>query len=286
AAPLGVRVTTVADMPSSATFARDRFATLLGQTVAPGAFSARRTARPDDLRLEVRGVGPIALPVSVRQAKELCLMGRPAQFGKGEQTLLDAKVRDTWEIPKSRIKIDKRQWNATLRPVLDRLRADLGLPAGCELTADFHSMLVYAPGQFFAPHQDSEKADAMIGTLVVMLPSASKGGVLVLEHVGRTATYRSSKESLAFVAFYADCRHHVRPVTSGYRVVLTYNLLLEGDTVTSAAGRADPDLTAELARCLDEPFDDSDGPTRLVYLLDHEYTQRALSWARLKGSDA
>jgi len=68
--------------------------------------------------------------------------------------------------------------------------------------------------------------------------------------------------------------------------VLTYNLLLEGDTATSAASRADPGLAAELARCLDEHFDDSDEPTRLVYLLDHEYTQRALSWARLKGSDA
>jgi hypothetical protein len=273
-------------MSSPVTFARDRFASLLGQAVAPGAFSARRTARPDDLRLEVRGVGPLVLPVPVGQAKELCMIGRPARFGKGEQTLLDAKVRDTWEIPKSRIKIDKRQWDATLRPILDRLRADLGLPEGCELTADFHSMLVYAPGQFFAPHQDSEKADGMIGTLVVTLPSAAKGGVLVVEHAGRSATYRSSKELLSFVAFYADCRHQVRPVTSGYRVVLTYNLLLKGDTVASAAGQADPGLAAELARCLDEHFDDSDEPTRLVYLLDHEYTQRALGWARLKGSDA
>ncbi len=284
--PLGVRSDYSAAMSSPVTFARDRFASLLGEAVAPGAFSARRAARPDDLRLQVRGVGPIALPVSIRQAKELCLMGQPARFGKGEQTLLDAKVRDTWEIPKSRIKIDKRQWNSTLRPILDRLRADLGLPAGCDLTADFHSMLVYAPGQFFAPHQDSEKADAMIGTLVVTLPSASKGGVLVVEHVGRTATYRSSKELLSFVAFYADCRHHIRPVTSGYRVVLTYNLLLEGDTVGSAAGRADSGLADELGRCLDEHFGDSDEPTRLVYLLDHEYTQRGLSWARLKGSDA
>lgn len=273
-------------MSSPATFARDRFASLLGEAVAPGAFSARRAARPDDLRLEVLGVGPIALPVSIGQAKELCLIGRPARFGRGEQTLLDAKVRDTWEIPKSRIKIDKRQWNATLRPILDHLRADLGLPEGCELTSDFHSMLVYAPGQFFAPHQDSEKADGMIGTLVVTLPSASKGGVLVVEHLGNTATYRPSKESLSFVAFYADCRHHVRPVTSGYRVVLTYNLLLKGDTVASAAGRADLGLAAALARCLEEHFDDSDEPKRLVYLLDHEYTQRALSWARLKGSDA
>jgi hypothetical protein len=273
-------------MPSPATFPRDRFARLLAGAAAAGSFSARRTARPDDLRLEVDGVGPIALPVSVRQAKQLCLIGRPARFGKGEQTLLDAKVRDTWEIPKRRIKLDKRQWNATLRPILDRLRADLGLPEGCQLEAGFHSMLVYAPGQFFAPHQDSEKVDAMIGTLVVTLPSASTGGVLVVEHCGQTATYRSSKQSLSFVAFYADCRHHVRPVTSGYRVVMTYNLLLKGDTVAAAAERADPGLAAELASCMDGHFGGSDAPTRLVYLLDHEYTQRALSWARLKGDDA
>lgn len=273
-------------MPLPATFPRDRFASLLGEATVAGSFSARRTARPDDLRLEVSGIGPITLPVSVRQAEELCLTGRPARFGKGEQTLLDANVRDTWEIPKSRIKIDKRRWNATLRPVLDRLRADLGLPEGCELGAEFHAMLVYAPGQFFAPHQDSEKTDAMIGTLVVTLPSASTGGVLVVEHGGQSATYRSSKKSLSFVAFYADCRHHVRPVTSGYRVVLTYNLLLKGDTVAAAAGRADPGLAAELASCLNEHFGDAGEPTRLVYLLDHEYTQRALSWTRLKGDDA
>jgi hypothetical protein len=162
-------------MPSPASLPRDRFASLLGGAAAAGSFSARRAARPDDLRLEVSGVGLIALPVAVRQAKQLCLIGRPARFGKGELTLLDAKVRDTWEIPKSRIKIDTGRWNATLRPVLDRLRADLGLPEGCQLGAEFHSMLVYAPGQFFAPHQDSEKAEAMIGTLVVTLPSASRG---------------------------------------------------------------------------------------------------------------
>lgn len=273
-------------MPSSTTHPRDQFARLLGAAVSPGAFSARRTARPDDLRLEVRGVGPITLPVSNRLAKELCLTGRPARFGRGEQTLLDPTVRDTWEIPKSRVKIDKRQWNTTLVPILDGLRADLGLPAECKLTADLHSMLVYAPGQFFAPHQDSEKADTMIGTLVVSLPSASTGGAFQVEHAGRTVTYRPSKQMLSFVAFYADCRHQVRPVTSGYRVVLTYNLLLQGDTAASSAGRTNPGLTVELARCLDRHFGDSDEPTRLVYLLDHEYTQRALGWARLKGSDA
>ena len=183
--------------------AKDQFADGLRDVGAAGASSTRRTAGPDDLRLEVRDVGPITFPVPVRQAKQLCLVGRPARFGKGEQTLLDRGVRDTWEIPRSRIKIDKRQWDRTLRPTLDGIRADLGLPPGCVLTAEFHSMLVYGPGQFFAPHQDSEKADTMIGTLVVTLPSDSQGGALVVQHGGESVTYRSSKTSLSFVAFYA-----------------------------------------------------------------------------------
>ena len=47
-------------------------------------------------------------------------------------------------------------------------------------------MLVYGKGQFFLPHQDSEKDDAMVGTLVVSLPSAHTGGELVIEHAGQT----------------------------------------------------------------------------------------------------
>jgi hypothetical protein len=31
---------------------------------------------------------------------------------------------------------------------------------------------------------------------------------------------------------------------------------------------------------------ETDPPNRLVYLLDHEYTARGLSWSRLKGNDA
>ncbi len=152
-------------------------------------------------------------------------------------------------------------------------------------------MLVYGKGQFFVPHQDSDKDDAMVGTLVVSLPSAHTGGELAVEHCGESVTYRASKEHLSFVAFYADCRHEVKPVKSGHRVTLTLNLLADGGTDTREAGP-----TVDLARCLTEHFTtravrhygraDLDPPNRLVYLLDHEYTQRGLSWNRLKGADA
>jgi hypothetical protein len=265
--------------------ARDRLASLLAGAAEPGAYSASRTAPVSDLHLEVRGVGPIGLPVPQAQATQLCLIGRPARYGQAERTLLDRGVRDTWEIPKSRVKIDKRSWDQTLLPVLDRLGRDLGLPSGSTLKAELHSMLVYAPGQFFLPHQDSEKTDDMVGSLVVGLPSMFSGGALEVQHRGETATYRGSKKALSFVAFYSDCRHQVKPVTSGYRVVLTYNLLLGSGGEASPAAPA-PELIGRLAGCLDEHFGPTGAQDRLVYLLDHEYTPRGLDWLRLKGADA
>jgi hypothetical protein len=96
------------------------------------------------------------------------------------------------------------------------------------------------------------------------------------------------------VAFYADLRHEVLPVKTGYRVTLTYNLLLRGDTSGHATG--DNATIKELAHCLTEHFTTKapryyggraeDPPSRLAYLLDHEYTPRGLSWSRLKGADA
>ena len=245
-----------------------------------------RTVPADRLQLEVRGVGALRLPVPQAQARQLCAIARPARFGKGEATLLDRVVRDTWEVPKSRVKIEARGWNATLLPALELFRRKLGLPEGVRLRPEFHSMLVYAPGQFFVPHQDSEKDDAMVGSLVVMLPSSFEGGVLDIHHGGDVKTCRGSKKAISLVAFYSDCRHQISRVRRGYRIVLTYNLLLDGHSI---GGNADADFDPlqlhALATAVLEHFQGAKR-RRLVYLLDHEYTTRGLSWVRLKGPDA
>ncbi len=284
--------------PQPKIVARDHLENLLAGLDVAGSFCAGRTVRPDDLHIEVRGVGPLRLPVPKAQARQLIRVARPARYGLGAATLLDPRVRDTWEVPKSRVKIDQRCWNKTLLPVLDQLRADLGLPAGCRLKAELHSMLVYAPGQFFVPHQDTEKSDGMVGSLVVTLPAPFTGGGLVVDHGAERATYRSSKDRLSCVAFYADCRHEIKPVRSGYRIVLTYNLSVLGDTAGTIPEVAGGTVDA-LAACVQEHFstpvpppswrrdeEPSPPPVRLVYLLDHEYTERGVSGTHLKGVDA
>jgi len=266
---------------------RERLARVLDGSQPTGAFSAQLSVPARDVRLTVAGAGPISFPVRAPQAKRMIASARPARFGRGEQTLMDLSVRDTWEITPDQVTLTGLDWDAILAEVRD----ELGLPARARLRAEPHALLVYGKGQFFLPHQDSEKDDAMVGTLVVSLPSAHAGGELIVEHGGESVTYRTSKQDLSFVAFYADCRHEVKPVTSGYRVTLTFNLLADGEADAQGSG-----LAADLARCLTEHFatpatprygrTDLDPPNRLVYLLDHEYTQRGLNWNRLKGADA
>ena len=273
-----------------ATAARDRLARTL-RSDAQAAFSVELAAKTDDLSLDVEGFGRVKFPVTPAKARKLLGLGQPARFGRGEQTLTDPDVRDTWEIPKRLI---RAQWNdATLKDILATVKEELGLPNAAELTADLHSLLVYETNQHFLAHQDSEKDDSMVGTLVVTLPSGYTGGELMVGHNEEWEAYRGSKTALSLVAFYADCRHEVLKVNSGYRITLTYNLLLHGDT---SRPEGDEGTAAELADLLREHFSTpvpryyggpaADPPNRLVYLLDHEYTPRGLNWRRLKGPDA
>ncbi|GAA0372717.1 2OG-Fe(II) oxygenase [Streptomyces blastmyceticus] len=275
--------------------ARKQLAELLDDSERRGDFSTRVEMPAHALRIEVDGVGELPLPLRAPVTRKLIAQARQARFGLGEQTLADTSVRDTWEITPDRITLGGPDWQRTLSGVLDAVRTALGLPPTTVLRAEPHALLVYGKGQFFLPHQDSEKDDSMVGTLVVSLPSHHTGGELVVEHAGRSITYRASRERLTFAAFYADCRHEVKPVTSGYRITLTMNLLAERVRPADETGGGP---VADLSHCLTEHFAQSaeqrysyghpkaTPPNRLVYLLDHEYTQRGLGWDLLKGADA
>jgi len=73
----------------------------------------------------------------------------------------------------------------------------------------------------------------MLGSLVIIYPTAHEGGELVLRHKdhewkfdANSLTASQSSPSLAYVAFYSDLEHEVLEVTGGRRVTVTYNLYL------------------------------------------------------------
>ena len=179
---------------------------------------------------------------------------------------------------------------ATGRRLLGDLVADvaLGLGVSGPLAADFYKLLVYDPGSFFVDHRDTEKVPGMFATMTLVLPSTHQGGELVVRHAGREAAldlHPEDPSEIGFAAFYADCVHEVRPVTTGVRVCLIYNLRFVDRSRPPKAPdyRAVEQRTADALRSWAAAEDE---PDKLILPLEHAYTPAGLSFGALKGADA
>jgi len=65
--------------------------------------SKSHTSAPNPT-MKLEGVGIVGLPLSEDAAKLLISKCKPAPFGKGERTIVDKKVRDTWEMDASKVR--------------------------------------------------------------------------------------------------------------------------------------------------------------------------------------
>jgi hypothetical protein len=74
-----------------------------------GTFSSSRLyADAPNPSLNVEGLGVIGFPLSEATAKYLISGCTQAPFGKGERTIVDKLVRDTWEIDASKVRVELR----------------------------------------------------------------------------------------------------------------------------------------------------------------------------------
>lgn len=152
-------------------------------------------------------------------------------------------------------------------------------------------MLIYEQGAMFKPHKDSEKANGMFATMVICLPSPHEGGDVVVSFGGNSATLATSHLSewnTSFLAWYSDVLHEVRPVESGFRVVLTYNLIYTGTTQIPNLANFELEkfmLKNALLRWRIASLTSEDMPSCLAYPLEHNYSEANLNSDRLKGKD-
>ena len=129
----------------------------------------------------------------------------------------------------------------------------------------------------------------MVATLVLILPYPHIGGNLVINH--KKSKYSVISENLdaqdiKYAAFYADCEHEIKKVKQGYRVALTFNVVLENNKLKN-----NEHINKKLENALQGYFQqankqENSKPKILTYLLDHEYTEHSLRWNMLKGADA
>jgi 2-oxoglutarate-Fe(II)-dependent oxygenase superfamily protein len=271
-------------------------------------FVAWGTLTPVLPGLEVEGAGPIGLPVSDEEARRLIGVADQAPYGRGTETIVDTDVRRVWQIEPSRFVLRNPGWEAQVEEIVTAVRQRFAIDA--KVRHELYKLLVYETGSFFAPHRDTEKTPGMFATLVVCLPSRHEGGTLVVEHEGECTQIEfggpDSEFQTAYAAFYADCRHEITPVRSGYRVCLVYNLALDraapAPSTRRPARRVPPGTrgtrhpqpsaprkapaVAEAESVLRELFaDPSLDLNKAVIPLEHQYTEAGLHPAALKGAD-
>ncbi|KIM21997.1 hypothetical protein M408DRAFT_12274 [Serendipita vermifera MAFF 305830] len=108
-------------------------------------------------QIQVEGVGVINLPLTQDAAKRLIAGCTQAPFGKGERTIVDKKVRDTWEMEASKITFTNPTWTNWIDTViLPTVYEKLGVSIhASQPKAELYKLLLYETGSHFLPHQDS-----------------------------------------------------------------------------------------------------------------------------------
>ena len=245
-------------------------------------------------------VGGLAMscPPTPEDLTHLETLATPAPYGRGEDTILDAKVRDARQIDAEHMTLEGAAWTALKQTMLTEIATRMGLE-DTKLSLVPLKLLIYERGGHFADHADTEKHRGMIASAALIVPSTYTGGTLVVENDGKTLKYGTDGASeWRWIAWYADCRHRLKPVRDGVRMSITFAVCANPDGALVALERSPlPIRRALWARST--PHHETDwaargGRTRAgderygqkcVWVLSHRYTEAGLRANLLKGAD-
>ncbi|EGZ25822.1 hypothetical protein PHYSODRAFT_326790 [Phytophthora sojae] len=219
----------------------------------------------------VDGVGPIPVPLWEERAQRLIEKCTKSPFGHNMDTEMDENVRKSWELQPDQVHFKNPMWRVGVEKMAVTIGERLwykGIPLQCVL----YKILVYGEGGHFLKHQDTEKEDGMIATLVVQPPSLHEGGDLVV--------YRNGEVKHRHDFGKADGT--ATEVTKGYRLALVYSICLPANMRDFVRT---PSMRGELTGAIENmtPGDDN-----FALLLAHEYTDRSIGLfgsTALKGVD-
>ncbi len=133
----------------------------------------------------------------------------------------------------------------------------------------------------------------MFATMIILLPSQYTGGAVHLTHASKSQVIDFSASSLAntaVLAWYTDVLHEVKPITSGYRLALSYNLINTSPRMALPKAPTDGPCT-ELRQVLRNwekgRYAEPEECNYIAYLLQHKYSEVDFKHgeACLKGED-
>jgi hypothetical protein len=236
--------------------------------------------------LHIKGVGEISIPISPIQIREIIEISKKAPFGKGSKTVIDTKVRSAWELDADQLSFHNEDWSDMMGQIVEKVKNGLGIENN-EIAISLYKLLIYEEGDFFLPHKDSEKEHGMFGTLIIGLPYTHTGGELVIRFDGKEKiidfSVPLSDYKIPYVAFFADCDHEIKPITSGHRVSLVYNLIQSQGSQKLCQSEMSSQIN-QMSTLL-KSMATSVSNTPKAVLLEHQYTPANFSFNSLKHHD-
>lgn len=219
-----------------------------------------------DVNVTVDWIGKLKFPLEEETIKQLInITSKTDKF--------NIKGHGPKVIPASMLTVDIKE--NSFRNVMNDVSAQLHIDPGQAIFPRINSLLIYEPGEFNIGITDADKEGNLIAKLMVALP---------MYHKDRNK--RIAQEDLGVMKYAMFCLdyHHNIEEMMGSRVVLAYNVELAPDIWPN-----DPttllDVNLELSVAIEQHFTDKNHKTKLIYLLDHSYTELGLKWSSLKESD-
>jgi hypothetical protein len=272
--------------------------------------SGKLEAKNSMTSLYVKDTARIKFPFPDQfELERLYNLAEPASFGKGQESVLDPSYRSARTLLTDDFAINLRPDHALLNQIKELMLVSSN---GNEFVrAELYRVNIYGPGDFFKEHKDTPQAGTgHFGSLVFCLPSQFEGGAFVIRDLtdeestevkfdwGSTYASSTSTNSTAteissaveYLAFASDLDHWIEPVTSGYRVTITFHLYKESlptETVFQPLLRNSCVVDSAEMKAIQGLIASKElEGRRVLFPVAHEYSGRSDKEITLKGGDA
>ncbi|GMF15193.1 unnamed protein product [Phytophthora lilii] len=202
--------------------------------------------------LSVNGVGTVSLPLRQEMAEKLMIRAHQEREG-------------AWVVPTDQVTMRNAEWSGGIQSLCTISADRLGFK-DVTLQPRLSKLVIYGPGSRSYKQQEA-RPDCCVATLIVQLPSEYTGGAMVAYHDGgkKQIRYDLSNDNMSsafrpqYVVCSADSNSEVEQITSGYRLVMHYSLLLPPGTPPTRQTRAAQVLQEQLADAVKKLSEESVG---------------------------
>jgi hypothetical protein len=147
--------------------------------------------------------------------------GDESKVGKGSETVLDKKVRSSMEHCGNGVEWDE-EFVEAVRTEVQKSLTKMG--AGTLISCIPYKLVVYGSNDFFSEHLDSTHTKGQNMTCVVELSTDWEGEGL---EINGKKYHPGEDEVVQCIVFDHDLPHQVHTVTSGFRLSVTFDLVVD-----------------------------------------------------------